>query len=230
MQPLDFLLPRPSIEFTSVKKKAFDRLWRSSHKEGFIDYNLPYPKWQFLSYLCTMDELVLHGSQNKNIGVVEPRQANDQRAFSNQRAIYATTDGIWVIYFAILDREKYPQMSLFNSCLQTRLLTNELSEPLYFFSISHSALIQKPWCEGAIYILPRQSFHQEDPQQMQGAEIIFPHWISSAPVNPMAKVLVQPKDFPFLDQIHGHHDQKLVQLAASKPDGFPWPDALDDQV
>ena len=47
--------------------------------------------------------------------------ANDVRAFSNQRAIYATTDGIWVIYFAILNRKLYPEMSLFNSCFQARV-------------------------------------------------------------------------------------------------------------
>jgi hypothetical protein len=49
---------------------------------------------------------------------VEPKKANDKRAYSNQLAIYTTTDGIWVMYFAILDRKKYPEMTLFNSCLQ----------------------------------------------------------------------------------------------------------------
>jgi hypothetical protein len=226
MQPLDYLLPRPPLDLTTDQQRAFNSLWRSSHADGFIDYNLPYPKWQFLSYLCDMDELVLHGSQNRVIGTVEPRQARDKKAFSNQNAIYATTDGIWVIYFAILDRQKYPQMSLFNSCLQARIAAGLLGNPLYFFSITHSVLLQSPWCEGVIYILPRKFFQQEAPQHLQGAEIIFPHWISSVPVEPVARLKVGPQDFPFLDQIHGHDDQKLVQLAASNPDGFPWPEAL----
>ena len=51
----------------------------------------------------------MHGSQNLGIEVVEPRHARDIRAFSNQEAIYATTDGIWVIYFAILNRKLYPE-------------------------------------------------------------------------------------------------------------------------
>ncbi len=134
---------------------AFDNLLQSTSIGDVIDYSLPFPKWQFLSYICESKSLVLHGSQNLGINLVEPRQAIDKRAFSNQHAIYATTDGIWVIYFAILDRKKYPKLTLFNSCLQARISPEQFSEPLYFFSIIQSVLFQKPWCTGAIYILPR---------------------------------------------------------------------------
>jgi len=206
---------------------AFDNLCQATPLGAFIDYALPYPKWQFLSFLCETRNLVLHGSQNLQISQVEPRQANDKRAFSNQLAIYATTDGIWVLYFAILDRKKYPEMTLFNSCFQARISPDQFSEPLYFFSITQSVLIQKPWCTGAVYILPRQSFIQESIQQAQGTEIVFPHWISSRSAQPIAKLLVEPDDFPFLDQIHGHNDEKLVQLSSANPNGFPWLEALD---
>lgn len=227
MQARDFLLPRPPLDLPPEKRRAFDDVWQAVSGGAFIDYQLPYPKWQFLSYICESRELVLHGSARKDIDTVQPRQANDIRAFSNQEAIYATTDGIWVIYFAILDRQGYPKLSLFNSCLQVRLSADELSDPLYFFSITHSVLVQEPWCEGAVYILPRQAFEREASQQVQGMEIIFPHWISTGPAHPLAKLQVGPDDFPFLSQIHGHNDEKLVQLATVRPDGFPWPEALE---
>ena len=121
MEAPDFLLPRPPLDSSPEKQRAFDDLWQSRPEGGFLNYHLPYPKWQFLSYLCESRELVLHGSQDVGIGIVEPRQANDTKAFSNQRAIYATTDGIWVIYFAILDRQKHRGLSLFNSCLRARI-------------------------------------------------------------------------------------------------------------
>ena len=226
MDAASFLLPRPDYDVTSEKQTAFEDLYRSKKPGDFVDYRLVYPKWQYLSYLCDTKELVLHGSQDLSIGEVEPRQANDKKEFSNQRAIYASTDGIWVIYFAILDRKRYSEMSLFNSCLRARMSADQISDPMYFFSITHSSLLQKPWCEGSIYILPRQSFEQEASQEMQGMEIIFPHWISKLPVQPIAKLKVGPQDFPFLDQIHGHDDEKLVQLAAENPAGFPWPEAL----
>ena len=227
MDAPSFLLPRPYFDKTPEMAAAFDNLFQSTPIGAFIDYSLPFPKWQFLSRLCETRDLVLHGSQNIEIGQVEPRQANDKRAFSNQRAIYATTDGIWVLYFAILDRKKYPELTLFNSCLQARISPDQFSEPLYFFSITRSVLIQKPWCTGAIYILPRGSFMQESSQQAQGTEIVFPHWISSQPVQPIAKLLVTPDDFPFLDQIHGHDDEKLIRLVSADPNGFPWLDALE---
>lgn len=227
MEAPTFLLPRPPLDKSPVKQNAFEDLWQSIHKGDFIDYQLPYPKWQFLSYMCETKELVLHGSQNQDIGVVEPRQANDKKAFSNQHAIYATTDGIWVIYFAILDRKKYPEMTLFNSCLRAQISADQFSDPMYFFSITHSVLLQKPWCEGVIYILPRQSFDREASQQMQGMEIVFPHWISPLPADPVARLQVGSQDFPFLAQIHGHNDGKLVQLVTANPNGFPWLEALE---
>ena len=128
---------------------------------------------------------------------------------------------------AILDRKQYPEMSLFNSCLRARISADQFSDPMYFFSITHSILLQKPWCEGMIYILPRQSFEREASQQMQGVEIVFPHWISPVPAEPAAMLQVGPQDFPFLAQIHGHNNEKLDQLATADPNGFPWPEAFE---
>ena len=85
----------------------------------------------------------------------------------------------------------------------------------------------KVLCEGMIYILPRRHFGQEASHQVQGVEIVLPHWISSLPANPAAKLHVGPQDFPFLAQIYGHNDEKLVQLATTDPSGFPWPEALE---
>jgi len=227
MQAPPYLLPSPPFDPTPDMAAAFDHLFQSTPAGGCIDYTLPYPKWQFLSYLCETRDLVLHGSQNPEIDLVEPRQAMDIKAFSNQRAIYATTDGIWVLYFAILDRCKYPEVTLFNSCLQARIAPDQWSQPLYFFSITHSVLQQKPWCPGVVYILPRQTFQQEPAQQAQGMEILFPHWISTQSAQPVAKLLVTPQDFPFLAQVHGHNDEKLSRLAAQDPNGFPWLEALE---
>lgn len=226
MEAMKYLLPRPSFEKSPEKLAAFDSLFNSTPAGGFVDYHLPYPKWQFLSYLCETRALVLHGSQNAEITEVEPRQALDVRDFSKQLAIYATTDGIWVEYFAIIDRQNFG-VSLFNSCLQARISPDQLSEPFYFFSITQSALVQNPWRTGVVYILPREEFQQEPPQQAQGLEIVFPHWVSRQPARPAAKLLVEPQDFPFLSQVHGHNDETLERLAAANPEGFPWPEALD---
>lgn len=227
MQALDFLLHQPPFDLPSKKRAGFDLLLDTTPPGSVIDYQLAYPKWQFLSYLCNSRDLILHGSQSTEINVVEPRRAVDVKAFSKQDAVYATTDGIWAIYFAIVNRRGFQPLTLFNSCLNIRISPEQILGPLYFFSITGSALIQNPWCDGMVYILPRTSFKQEPPQQMFGTEIIFPHWASLKPAKPVAKLSVQPKDFPFLSNIHGHNDEKLVQLMAADPNGFPWPDALE---
>lgn len=227
MQAPDFLSPRPAFELSTEKIAAFETLWQTTGGGALIDYRLPYPKWQFLSYLCDSKDLVLHGSLHGGIGVIEPRQAHDIRAYSNQRAIYATTDGIWVIYFAIADRIKHPQMALFNSCVQIRISPDRFSDPMYFFSVSQPALLQKPWCDGTVYILPRGSFEREQTQFVQGVEILFPHWISKTAVEATARLVVGPEDFPFLEKVHGHNDEKLERLAAADPNGYPWPEALE---
>jgi hypothetical protein len=221
MEKPSYLLPRPDFCLTSEKIIAFDKLWQLTPPGNLIDYQLPYPKWEFLTYLCDTKELVLHGSLEQEITTVEPRQARDKRAFSNQQAIYATTDGIWVIYFAIIDRKRFRELSLFNSCLQVCSAPGQLSEPLYFFSITQSVKAQQPWCQGMIYILPRRHFFQEESHLFSGVEVIFPHWISKQAVNPVAKLLVCPMDFPFLEQIHGHDDKKLVEIFTKDPADFP---------
>lgn len=225
MNPLDYLLPQPLFDLPLEKREAFESLIASPPPGSQIDYQLPFPKWQFLSYVCATRDLVLHGSQNADIDVVEPRRARDVRAFSAQDAIYASTDGIWVIYFAIIDRRKFSPLSLFNSCLKIQISPDQVMGPLYFFSITHSALVRKPWCDGVIYILPRANFIQEAPQKISGVDVIFPHWVSSMPSSPVFKLQVKPEDFPFLDQVHGHDDEKLSRLSAADPGGFPWPEA-----
>jgi hypothetical protein len=47
---------------------------------------------------------------------------------------------------------------------------------------------------------------------------------SPVSVNPVAKLAVEPEDFPFLDRIRGHDDERVWTRAPADPDGFPWHD------
>jgi hypothetical protein len=225
MQPLDYLQPQPPFDLPREKQLAFDGLMNSTPARAWVDYSLPYPKWQFLTYLCQSRQVVLHGSQYITIEVVEPRAAQDIKAFSAQNAVYATTDGIFVIYFAMVDRQRFQPLSLFNTCLTIQTPAGKMLGPLYLFSLTRSALLQKPWCEGAVYILPDRNFEQEPAQAIDGAKVILAQCASHHPAVPMAKIRVGPQDFPFLSEIHGHDDVTLNRLAAADPSGFPWPEA-----
>lgn len=116
----NYWLPRPAGLHTPEVAKAFDRLIDAAQSTDAVDalpYALDAPKWQFLCHLAEERRFVLHGSPSGEIEVFEPRQSSDLHAFGAQKAIYAASDGIWPMFFAILDRRVFPT-SIINACLR----------------------------------------------------------------------------------------------------------------
>jgi hypothetical protein len=221
-----YYLPRPALQLDATTIAAYEALWThitTAPEAGELPYSLPMPRWQFLCYLADHKPVVLHGSGNPNVIAFEPRQAADVIAFGNRAAVYAASDGIWPIYYAILDRDQYA-MSLTNACIRVVTPTGEASEPFYFFSISQTALVYRPWRTGTVYILPRTTFEPQPPIPSGDSAIHVLQWASPMRVVPLAKLHVTPADFPFLDQIRGHDDQIQHERARANPDGFPWID------
>lgn len=183
-----------------------------------IDYSLTAPKWQFLCFLCDKKNLLLHGSSDPSIVEFEPRQSSDVDEFGNRRAVYAASDGIWPIYFAIVDRKRVT--SLLNGCFG--VVDGGIREQYYYFSVDEDALPRCPWRNGMIYLLPRDTFEPQPRGHYRGLDIEIAQWASPVAVKPLAKIAVTPDDFPFLNQVNGH-DPKLVSERASRsPDDFPW--------
>jgi hypothetical protein len=204
---------------------AFDALFEAARATGgAIDYRLAAPRWQFLCHLADTRDIVLHGSGNPAIAEFEPRKADDVNAFGDRKAVYAAGDGLWPMYFAILDRERFP-MSLINSATRMELGEGRRSEPWYFFSISATALAQRPFRRGTVYLLPRTTFEQQAPIAFGGRTVRVPQWASLSPVRPLARLDVGPEDFPLLAQLRGHDDEVTFARARANPDGFPWLDA-----
>jgi hypothetical protein len=229
MQLPRYYLPRPAFHLDATTIAACEALWAdisTSSQLSELHYTLPIPRWQFLCYLADHKPVVLHGSGNPDLPALEPRQTDDVNEFGNRCAIYAASDGIWPIYFAILDRERYP-MSLTNACIRVVTPTGTQSDPFYFFSISQVALQHQPWRKGTIYLLPRATFEQQPPIATDDAEIYVMQSASAERVKPIAKITVTPDDFPFLAQIRGHDDLVQRQRATANPDGFPW---VDDEA
>jgi hypothetical protein len=221
-----YFLRRPPLQLDAATVAAYEALW--AHITGTADgkeltYALPTPRWQFLCYLADQKPVLFHGSGNPDLAELLPRQPNDVIAFGNRDAVYAASDGIWPIYYAILDRDRYP-MSLTNSCTRVSSPTGALSEPFYFFSISQAALAQRPWRTGMVYILPRATFEPQPPIPSGDSHIHVQQWASPVRVAPIAKLRVTAADFPLLAQIRGHDDQILHERARANPDGFPWVD------
>ena len=187
-----------------TKASAFEALWAAAVEHGdggLITYELAYPKHEFLGYLVEHKPVVLHGSNDPDIEHFEPRRRSlDGSPSGSKRAVYACTDGIWPLYFAVVDRKNY-QGSLRNGVFS---IGNERGERarVYYFSLSRDELNRKPgpWTSGTIYILPAGTF-----QQTRAADLPL-EVASEAPVRPLANLAVSPEDFPFLHNVHGHDD------------------------
>jgi hypothetical protein len=220
----DYWLKRPSEDFHERTQIAFDELLNTTLSIGecpTIHFTLPWPKWQFLCYMADHHDIALHGSGDPNIVLFEPRQSNDLNDFGNQRAIYAASDGLWAMFFAIVDRERV--MSITNACIRLEEDTGAVHGPLYVFSVSQSALASQPWRTGTVYLLPRTTFTTQPPTAFGSSKVHIAQLASFVAVQPLAKLTVTPEDFPFLLQIRGHDDQRLQEYATALQTGASWP-------
>jgi hypothetical protein len=219
----DYLLPRPPMPTDAATLGAFDRLFDEKiihGTGGLVQYELAAPVWQFLCHSVDTREVLLHGSDNPDIEVFEPRRSIDVNPFGNRTAVFAASDGLWPMYFAILDRKRH-DMTRINSSVRIEQ-DGVLSDPFYFFSITREALAARAFAPGTIYILPRQGFEHQAPFVDGDQMVHLPQWASLAPVVPLARIAVVPEDFPFLGAIRGHDDKSTFERAAANPRGFPW--------
>lgn len=222
MQLPDYFLPRPETTCDSATIAEFDRLYEQALASGAgaaIDYRLAAPKWEFLCYLADQRNVVMHGSAVPDIVEFEPRKADDISEFGDRRAVYGATDGIWPMFFAIVNRDRVH--SLVNTC--TWLLeAGKRSGPYYYFSIDAEGLSLDAWREGWVYLLPGDTFEPQPLQPYRGIQVEHAQWASPVPVRPAARLAVSPDDFPFLDQVRPHDPATLRKRALADPDGFPW--------
>ena len=220
----DYWLTRPSVNVDESARNAFDELLNRTLSIGgypSIEYTLPWPKWQFLCYLADHHNLAMHGSGNPEITLFEPRQSNDLNEFGNQKAVYAASDGLWAMFFAIVDRDRV--MSVTNACVRLADETGTIHGPYYVFSVSQSALSSQPWRTGTVYLLPRSTFTVQAPIAFGSNQVHIAQLASFVAVEPLAKLTVTPADFPFLMQIRGHEDARLQEYATALQTGAPWP-------
>jgi hypothetical protein len=218
----DFYLERPAGP-DEATVAAFGRLWRShlSAGGGSLDYPSAVPRWQFLCWLADTQDVLLHGSGSPSLSKLEPRKSDDVGEFGARTAVYAASDGLWAMYFAVVDRRQVS--SLVNACI--RLPSSDGSRPrtCYYFSVDRDPLhAGTAWRSGFVYVLPREGFEREPDEHAYGLLLGGTKWASALAIRPVARLLVQPTDFPMLHRVHGHDPATVGQRAAANPDDFPW--------
>jgi hypothetical protein len=196
------------------KESAFAELLQDvlSWSDGrVLDYTLPYPKHEFLQYVALQEIVIFHGSGKADIAEFQTRRTSmelkDKSGRGNVQGIYGTHDGLWPLFFAIVDREKITG-SIRNGF---STFQNDAGEQIrvFHFSINQDWLASQPWRSGTLYLLPRETFKRM-PISVEGGE--SNEWVSKVPVKPFARLTVAPEDFPFLQDIGGHDDSELIRM------------------
>jgi hypothetical protein len=227
----DYWLRRPDPGPNETALREFDELLAEATARGVatpIDYRLAEPLWQFLCHAADDGRFVLHGSGDPDIEVFEPRPSNDIDEFGARTAVYASDDGLWPMYFAIVNRPVV--RALLNACFRHAPaddLRVSWSEPFYFFSINADAFDTQPFRNGTVYLLPADGFEPQPIQIRDGRRISIGQLANPEPVRPVAKVTVRPEDFPFLGQVRGHRPDLVLERATADPEGFPWLDPTE---
>ncbi len=179
--------------------------------------------WQFLATVAERREIAFHGTGDPNIESFEPREPIDFAPFGHQKAVFATTDPIWAMYYAIVDRDRH-RLTLNNGCILLMDAEGRPGVPHYYFSITGEALREQPWRTGYVYFLPAETFVAQPAQPFAGSVARVPQLASPVAVTPFARLRVTPGDFPFLAQIRGHEDSRLSEYAQAVMAAAPWPD------
>lgn len=202
----------PEFNLTPEKQAAFQGLIDVLSTPGFagrIEFNLPYPKHEFVQFLMSLDRFIFHGSGAADIEEFLPVRKSvemyDRAGSGNLQAVYGTHDGLWAMFFAVVDRGRL-EGSIRNGVMYMHNAGGERLA-VYNFSVNQEQLAERPWRTGALYILPRDSFER----QWLTPESPANEWASYVPVRPLAVLPVEPEDFPFLDRIGGHDDGILLR-------------------
>jgi hypothetical protein len=224
-------MERPPLSLDSSTGAAIERflsLAQPKAGNGLLDVDPivhgrgDLARWQFLSALAERREIAFHGTGDPNIESFEPREPIDFAPFGHRKAVFATTDPIWAMFYAVVDRDRY-RLTLNNGCILLMDAEGRPGLPHYYFSITGDVLREQPWRTGYVYFLPTETFVAQPAETYAGRVARVPQLASPVAVTPFARLRVTPGDFPFLAQIRGHEDSRLGEYARAVMAAAPWP-------
>ena len=224
----DYWIERPPLGRRLAVEAAADAFLGLADRDGgrrlldvdeFLVETPRVTRWHFLCSLAARRRIAFHGTGDATIERFEPREPLDFAPFGRQRAVFATSDPVWAMFYAIVDRGRH-RLTLNNGCL----VLEDTGETYYYFSVSRQALARRPWRTGCLYLLPADTFVEQPGGVYAGRPARIPQLASPEPVTPFARLRVAPRSFPFLGRIRGHDDARLGEYARAVMAAEPWPE------
>lgn len=216
-----WMLAAPTFELTHSLTKQFNRV--ISKKDPSL---LPaeVPRWIFLDWLARQGYL-LHGSSVKDLSELHPQTKDYQQAdeFSNTYGVYAASDGIWPMMYALRGPKARGQLDM---CLQLKT-PQDWSKKVYFYSLGRQDFITPItdlMSSGFVYVLDSTGFLPSPAYQHGSLGLVKEaHWVNPKPVKTLMCIPVQPNDFPL--PIHLHQADEVKRRSDIDPWDFPWLDS-----
>lgn len=195
----------PSLQPVRTDAAAEDGLARIADRleAGDADAveDVPLPRVEFLRWLAERRRVLFHGSGRDDLEALNPiRLSRDTTEFGDQQAVFATSDPVWAIYFAVLRRHR--PFGTRNGSLG--IAGGQVYPRWYHFSIRRPLDTATRFGPGSLYVLPRAPFTAEPPYR---GVFDTAQWVSPSPVRPLARIDVTPNDFPFLNSVVSHRDR-----------------------
>lgn len=197
-------------EIDDEQEAAFEALWTRQVEPGAgqpVRWDPSASRHAFLEWVCTRKPVVLHGSNDGTIEQFSPRRRTLATNLAGSEAgVFACTDAARAISYAILDRSRY-RGAFHNDAL--RFSGRDETVCLYHFSINREFRDAEPaiFRPGSVYLLPRQGFR---PDRTAGLAAGL-EWVNRSSVEPLARLEVEPADFPLLDRVKSHDDSHVMR-------------------
>lgn len=200
----------PALNASADELADFESLWGSGRHEGRRLEATDVTR--FVQWLMARNEVIFHGSNRGDIEEFQPirtsMEIGDRAGRGNRGAVYGTHDGLWSMFFAVVDRSRLTG-SIRNGVGTFTNRHDGSTIDLYHFSINQESYQRHPFTTGTLYALPRADF---EPIPLYPDGPPSSEWACDHPIRPLARLSIAPEDFPFLDRIAIHDDGRLLEF------------------
>ena len=228
----DYWIERPPMSVDVATQSAIEAFLQAEADvtDGLLDVDEllrdlgAVTRWTFLCGLAAGREIAFHGTGDPGIEAFEPRQPIDFAPFGDQKAVFATSDPIWAMFYAIVDRARYP-ITLNNGCIAAAGFSRS-SWPASLLLLHQRRSTREATVANRLRQTScrPQGFVEQPSGPYGGHTARVPQpGVSPVAVAPHARVQVTPEDFPFLAHIRGHDDERLAEYAQAVMSAAPWP-------
>jgi AraC-like DNA-binding protein len=175
------------------------------------------PKWLFLEYTVRVRGLLLQGSNESDYEELPAKRLSLSLIGWEEPCHFAYSNATEAMFDAVLDRAMLDRLdcSLRSSTVQPDPATGE---PKFYFGLDYRARAHGPWRTGTVYLYDPADFP---------ADFHSRPFHSPTPIRPLARLQVEPYDWPLLDRVDGVDLVAQTRRNWDTYRGYPWRDCTE---